>query len=326
MDDEDDEKAAPVPKHEINLGPLRTPPTEAHLHAIAAQTHVASLVLPTETAVELTSAAELYQLLKQFRPLELDLDTEFAGWQYSAWDREFSIKDDSCYLRVRAYLISLAFVGCEQGLVFEPTPEHVRILIAYFAKVRPVIFAHNAGVDVHALHGVGIDLTGMRVVDTMQAARWFFPSYMKDDDGGGGVGHGLDALYRVAFPADDAKLLDYGDVFKGEAHVIWQNIECRPKEIVVCECRAPKCRKRSTTPGHAKDLEHIYVDVALKKSKTFEFTITPAELQLNPAAWLAWCDYARKDSAMLHRWRTKMLNGKVNMPALAQPPECVRMV
>lgn len=325
MNEEDLEATEPVRKHEVDLGELRVAPSEAAQCAAAAQTHVASLVLPSEKPGVLTSAAELYRLLREYKPTELDLDTEFAGWRDEAWDRDFDIDEESCYLRVKAYLISLAFGGCPDGIVFEPTPEHLKILIAYIAKFKPIIYAHNAGVDVHALHGVGVDLTGVRVIDTQQAARWFFPSFMKDDDNQTNVGHGLDGMYRFFYPADDAKLVSYKEVFQGEAHCFWRLIECRPKEIVVCECRAPKCRKRSTTPGHSKDLEHIYVDVALKKSHTFKFTITPAELKLNQAAWLAWVDYARRDSAMLHRWRTQKLNGKVDMPAVAAPPECVRM-
>lgn len=312
--EEDEDDVEKLPTLEVSLGELRVAPTEVELVAAAAKAHVASLGNRLGNGCHLTTPQELYALLKRVQPTEIDLDTEFTGKTNGEWDRDFDIKTESCYLRVYPFFVSMAFVGCPEGIVFEPTPEHVRILRAYIVQKQPVLYAHKAGVDVHALHALGILLAGIRVVDTLQCAKWFFPSYER---------FGLDYLHRMDFPDLTAKTLTFGDVFKFKSRVVWTQLETREKEIVICLCGVTGCRKR-TKPEHEKGLDHIYVDVPLKKSKTFEAVITPAELRENLAAWLAFANYARNDVEMLHRWRTRMLDVKVNLPARAFPPLEVR--
>ena len=311
-DDEDDVEK--LPTLEVDLGKLRVAPTEAELVAAAAKAHVAGLGNSLGEGCHLTTPQELYALLKRVQPTEIDLDTEFCGKTDGQWDRDFDIDTESCYLRVYPFFVSMAFVGCPAGVVFYPTLAHTKILATYITQKQPIIYAHNAGVDVHALHALGISLNGGRVVDTLQCARWFFPSYER---------FGLDYLHRMDFPTQTAKTLSFSEVFKFKARVIWTQLETREKEVVTCRCGVTGCRKR-TKPEHEKSLDHIYVDVPLKKSKTFEDVITPDELCENPEAWLAFANYARNDVEMLHRWRTQMLDAKVNLPARAFPPLEVR--
>ena len=309
----------PKTRPKVHVGTFYNEPLEINLRHAAVMAHLANLraALPVPAIDNpCITYQELHRLLKLHQPDIIDLDTEFAGRTHGMWDADFDIRTESCCQRVAPFLISLAFQGCEDGLVFEPTPDHLRILKAYLAKYDPLVCAHNAPVDVHATEHETIQLHMPKVLDTLQAAKWFFPSYES---------FGLDALHRHDFPELPAKRLSFADVFNFDVPLAWDFIASEEKEVKICACGVAGCRK-TKGEGHTKTLTTVFVDKPLKKSKVMQGTMTVDDLQLDEQVYWNFCLYAKEDAAMLHRWRTKMLWPKVNLKARAAPPKEVRFL
>lgn len=255
-----------------------------------------------EPAVPLT-ADELRTLLTKHRPAVICTDTEFAGGKRGDWNT-FDIRAHSPVHAVTPYIISLAFFGCEDGIVLDVTddPAPAYVLYSYIKVRRPLIVAHNAPVDYHAMVNDGLD-PDVDLLDSLQCCRWFFPSYES---------FGLDALYSMHFGS--GKSVTWNEIF--QAKFAFTYTYMKTTVVKACNCGVAKCRKRSA--GHEK--YEVYGNEAKPQRGRYSHTLTPSEVKrLHPAAWQAFLNYARRDASMLYRIYTDLLLPKVNTPAVAVP-------
>lgn len=262
---------------------------------------VASLE-PEEPVIPVTKD-ELRYLLTTHRPTVICTDTEFAGGTRGNWNT-FDIRAHSPVHAVTPYIISLAFLGCDNGLVLDlvddPAPAYV--LYSYIKVRRPLIVAHNAPVDYHAMVNDGLD-PDVDLLDSLQCCRWFFPSYES---------FGLDALYSMHFGS--GKAVTWNEIF--QAKFVFTYTYMRTVTTKACICGEDRCRKRSG--------EHTKYEVHTNQGKPqkgrYVATLTPSEVkQLHPEAWQVFLRYARRDAAMLYRIYFDLLLPKVNTAAVAVP-------
>lgn len=167
------------------------------------------------------------------------LDTEFEG---------VNVGKQNCIALSRCVLISVAvkayprrlsprgYDHADAAVLPATSLEHQRFRDVLQGPATKVL--HNAGVDIHTLANHGVELT--HVVNTLDLARFTWPARAR------GPGFTLDALGNDFLGA--GKSTSYKELVLERVQVPVSKTTVQ----IVCECGARPCRKRRTTPGHAR--------------------------------------------------------------------------
>lgn len=169
----------------------------------------------------------------------IGLDTEFYGVE---------VGRESTVARARLHLLSVAVKRWPHQL--SPRGYHVADAAVFTEEalrdrgLRQLLESpgekcvHNLPVDAHTLQNAGVRLGGG--INTLALARWAWPHRAR------GRGFTLDALGEdiVGF----AKTEDFRELFSETVTEYRSTF----RRVRACECGANPCKRRSSTPGHAR--------------------------------------------------------------------------
>lgn len=122
-------------------------------------------------------------------------------------------------------------------------------------------WAHNAGVDRHAIDNLGVRIASVR--DSLSLARWVYPGRVAP-----GPGFTLDALGRDLLGPGGGKTED----FVALTSRLVTETRYRSRTDRACECGAKPCRQRQSTPGHAR--REVVTQTPYTVDRTERFPLT----------------------------------------------------
>lgn len=169
----------------------------------------------------------------------IGLDTEFY---------DVEVGKQSCVARARLHLLSIAVARhpvelSPRGFPIADSAVFTRDALGNAALLRLLAgpgrkAVHNLPVDAHTLENEGVRLGDG--VNTLDLSRYTWPDRAR------GPGFGLDVLGMDFCGA--GKLSSFEEIFSETV----TEYTSRFKRVIACECGAKPCRKRASTPGHAR--------------------------------------------------------------------------
>lgn len=210
---------------------------------------------------------------------KMGLDTEFYGCdpsKQSTYGRArvhlWSVAVHNGRIHPRGYESAFGAVLPAEALEFG----ELRDLLVDAAVVKAV---HNLPVDSHSLANHGISLAG--AVNTLNAARWYWPELVPSS---GGPGFGLKALKQVLLGKPGGP--SYEEVFTIRRTVA----SLKHKKERKCQCGAVPCRRRGA--GHVRET----VETEYMTFKDEDYLVPLPEVVPGHFLWERALPYAAEDA------------------------------